>query len=297
MNENYKSRINKVLVFIQENLEHELTLASLAKIAMYSPFHFHRIFSAVVNEPLYVYISRKRIEKSAAILCADKQKTIASIAFEMGFSTNAAYSKAFKKFYGLSPTQFRAEALAFSKIGKIKRKNGQEQLHFSSYICNIDRHKEWIAARADIEVKEMPMLQIAYVAHVGAFDLIGTAFQKLARWAIPNQLPMLKTITVYYDDPNITDISKVRQAAGIILEEAIATEGEVTVMTIPSGRCVVGKFVLEPTEFEQAWRGIFVWLYEHGYKPSSRDCYQILHNNKPHQPPEKSRVEICIPID
>ena len=296
MNKDYIERVNKAIRFIDQNLDKNLNLQTISRIAMYSPFHFHRIFSAIVNESLSEYINRKRIEKSTLYLKPDNEKPISEIAHDFGYSSNAAYSKAFKRFYGISPSKFKERNIAFSKIGKIKSKNRQEVLQFENYICNIDNHKNWINMNAKIEVKEMPSLKLAYVSHVGAFHLIGNAFGKLMRWAIPKNLSNSKTITVYHDDPNITEVSKVRQAAGIILTDAIETSGEIGTMCLENGRYVAGRFELSYTEFEKAWQGIFVWIYENGFETISKDCYQI-HHNKPNQHPDKkSIVEICIPV-
>lgn len=48
--EEYVRRTLKVLIYIEKNLDEDLSLKRLAKIACYSPFHFHRIFQAVVGE-------------------------------------------------------------------------------------------------------------------------------------------------------------------------------------------------------------------------------------------------------
>lgn len=295
-NKEYIRRINRVIEFINQHLEDDLNLAKLAEIAMYSPFHFHRIFSAITNEPLNSYINRLRIEKSTFFLKPDTQTSISEIAHQFGFSSNAAYTKAFKKFYGISPSKFKGQQLTFSKIGKTKSKNGQIELQFTSYIRNIDHHKQWINMNAKIEVKEMPELLLAYVSHVGEFHLIGSAFQKLHRWAGPKRLSGSASITVYHDDPNITDISQVRQAAGIILEKSIETSGEVGRMQIESGKFAVGTFELGESEYEQAWQSMFVWINEQGYEAAPKDCYQIYRNSPHPSSTGKSLIEICIPV-
>lgn len=296
LNKDYIGRVNQTIDFINKNLDKDLNLANLSKIAMYSPFHFHRIFSAIVNEPLNTYISRKRIEKSTSLLKPESQIPISEIAHEFGFSSNAAYTKAFKKFYGISPSKFKEQNVAFSKIGKTKSKNGQVALQFSTYLCNIEEYKKWMNMYAKIEVKGMPALQVAYVTHVGAFHLIGEAFKKLMRWAAPKGLSHCETITVYHDDPNITDISQVRQAAGLILNAPIETSGEVGTMQIEQGKFAVGTFELSYSDFEKAWQSMFVWINENGYETSTKDCYQIYRNQPNQHSQGKSLVEICVPV-
>ena len=67
LDKDYINRINLALNYIDDNLDTELSLESISKIAYYSPFHFHRIFKAVIGEPLNAYITRRRIEKAASV--------------------------------------------------------------------------------------------------------------------------------------------------------------------------------------------------------------------------------------
>jgi AraC-like DNA-binding protein len=59
--EEYVRRILKVLIYIEENIDEDLTLGRLAKVACYSPFHFHRIFQTIVVETVFVYVKRLRM--------------------------------------------------------------------------------------------------------------------------------------------------------------------------------------------------------------------------------------------
>ena len=77
----YTSRINRVIDYIESNISGDLSLEELAEVAQFSPFHFHRIFRAMVGEPLNGFIQRVRIEKAAAKLIADPRKSITEIAF------------------------------------------------------------------------------------------------------------------------------------------------------------------------------------------------------------------------
>ncbi|MCG8577343.1 MAG: AraC family transcriptional regulator [Flavobacteriales bacterium] len=295
----YIKRIGEVIQFIHQNLHLELNLAIVAEKACYSPYHFHRIFSAITGESLNSYINRKRIEKSAALLMHHSQKTISDIVFECGFNSNSSYTKAFKKFYGMSPTEFRSQSSEYSKIGKTVSKDGQIQLSFDNYVCNINHLKNWMNMNANIEVKEMPQMKLAYVSHTGPFEQIGEAYGKLMQWAGPKGLlnnPGFKCVTVHHDDPNITEISKVRQSACITLDEAIKAEGEIGYMTTEKVKCAVARFEIDFSEFEQSWQSVFIWLNENGYQTANKDCYEIFHNDFNEHPQKKCILDICVPV-
>lgn len=62
----YRSRINRVMDYIDIHLDQPLELKSIAEIANFSPFHFHRIFTFLIGETPIDYIQRLRIEKQPA---------------------------------------------------------------------------------------------------------------------------------------------------------------------------------------------------------------------------------------
>ncbi|MCK4221952.1 MAG: helix-turn-helix transcriptional regulator, partial [Dehalococcoidia bacterium] len=65
LREEYVSRINRVIDHIGANMDTDLSLENLARVAGFSPFHFHRIFGGMVGETLSQFIQRIRIEKAA----------------------------------------------------------------------------------------------------------------------------------------------------------------------------------------------------------------------------------------
>ena len=297
----YINRINKVIDFVENNLDKDLPLELVSKNACFSPFHFHRIFSTITGETVKTFITRKRIEKIASILLAGNVDSITNLAYENGFKDLSSFSRAFKKFYGMSATEFQEKGKdKFSKICKTESKNCKEKITFENYICSINKLKNWINMNAEIKVKEMPELKIAYIRHVGDFNKIGAVYERLFRWAGPKGLlnfPETKTITVYHDDPKVTEISKVRQSAGITLEREIASDGEVGTMTIPKGKFAVGRFEIGVEEFEKAWNSMCVWVAENDYKSRDGNYYELYYNDHTHHPERKFILDICVPVE
>lgn len=91
----HNERLNRVLIYIQENIGTRLSLETLADIACFSPFHFHRIFAAYVGETLNAYCCRLRLENAAMKLIYTKE-LITSIAMSAGYETSVAFAKAFR---------------------------------------------------------------------------------------------------------------------------------------------------------------------------------------------------------
>lgn len=300
MNASYIKQINKILLYIDDNLNTELSLEKLAAIAYYSPFHLHRLFKAYTNETLNAYITRKRIEKTASLLIHKKEIPITELALNYGFNSNASFTRTFKKIYGVSPSEFKKLSPGhYSKIGKVESKNGKMQPTFNNYICNINNHKNWINMNATIEVKDIPQLNLAYITHMGVNDL-DIAFEKLVKWAKPKGIldnPHTKMARIFHDSFKITEPGKVRMSVCILLEKPIEVSGEIGLTSIEKGKYIVGHFEVEPKDFEKSWTGLFVWMNENGYKKADGNPFEIYHNNFREHPENKAIVDFYIPIE
>lgn len=102
----HRERLNAVLLHIQENLEAPLTVETLADVAGFSPFYFHRIFAAYLCETTSDYVRRMRLEWAARRLILSSDQ-VTQIALEAGYETPAAFGRAFKKRFQVSPRVFR----------------------------------------------------------------------------------------------------------------------------------------------------------------------------------------------
>ncbi len=294
------ARINNAIVYIEEHLSEKLLLNDIAAKAFFSPYHFHRIFSLVVGETVNNFIVRKRIERAAGFLMRQRETPITEVAEVLGFTSLSSFSRAFKKFYGISPAEFRELSPSkFSKICKTESKKGQITVSFEQYICNINNSLNWFKMNANVTVKQIENLDLAYISHKGEMEKIGEVFQRLIHWAIPKGLmnqENLRLLTMYHDSPKITSPDNIRSSIAIVLNQKTTVEGEVSLKTITPGKCIVSRFEITPNEFQKAWESSFVWMSENGYKKSEQDPFEIYYNNAQEHPENKFIVDICIPI-
>lgn len=303
----YQSRINRVIDYIDTHLGETLSLQKIAAISHFSPFHFHRIFTFMTGETPLDYIQRIRIEKAASRLF-DKKGTISEISYDYGFGSPSLFSRTFRKYFGMSPSEFRQiEKPVFSKNGTYFSKNGQWIRKKWKTISDKDsdfcrynfKPEKFIFMEAKIEVKEMPEMQVIYCRHIGPFHLIGKAYEKVMKWAAPRGLFIpgeSKTMTVTHDDPTITEIDKVRQSASIVVYKDVKTEGEIGKMKVPGGKYAVGRFEIGTEEFEKAWNSMCSWFIDSGYQQERGVTYELYHNDHTRHPQKKHIVDICIPV-
>lgn len=296
----YIFRINRVMDYIDGNLSGDLSPERLSDIANFSRFHFHRIFSAFMGETLNDYIKRKKLEKAAGLLMNEPDRPVSDIAEYCGFNSVSVFCRNFKAHFGISAGEYREKArLKNSNISQSDSNTGKKNLPFEDYVCDDNStNKRKLTMKKNIEIREMPAMNVIYCRHTGQFDKIGNAYEKLFRWAGPRGLlgPGMKCITYYHDDPNITSTDKVRQSACLVTQGEVKTEGEIGRMSIPGGKHFVGHFEIAQQEFKQAWDSVCLWLAESGYQPEDRGPYEIYHNNHEEHPEKKFLVDICIPV-
>ena len=155
-----------------------------------------------------------------------------------------------------------------------------------------------------IEVREMPELNVAHVQHIGPYKgdtkLFAGLFEKLMGWAGPRGLlnsPEIMALSVYHDDPKTTEEDKSRISVCITVPEDTEVEGEIGKMTVPAGMYAVGRFELDPDEYEEAWNMVYSdWLPESRYQSDDRPSFEIYRNDPNEHPENKHIVDICIPV-
>jgi len=99
-------RMEAVRRFVRDHADEPLDRARLAAVAGFSVPHFHRLWRAHTGENVAAYVRRVRL-KRAALKLRMGAVDITEVALCAGYDTHAAFTRAFKQQYGLSPSQFR----------------------------------------------------------------------------------------------------------------------------------------------------------------------------------------------
>jgi AraC family transcriptional regulator len=102
-----RRRLTRVREYIDANLEGgSLTIARLAKVASLSQFHFARAFKAAVGKSPHQYVSGHRLEHAKVLLRRGDQPLL-DIAIALNFSSQANFTRAFRKGTGMTPGRYR----------------------------------------------------------------------------------------------------------------------------------------------------------------------------------------------
>lgn len=104
----HEQEIRRSLDYIERNLSSRLRLEELSKIACLSKYHYHRLFQKMNGESVMRYITRRRMARAASELVRTDAR-ILDIAVTYQFSSQEAFSRAFKNVYGLTPGEYRRQ--------------------------------------------------------------------------------------------------------------------------------------------------------------------------------------------
>lgn len=213
-----------VLAHIQSHLSDELSLAHLAEKAMVSPFHFHRLFHEVIGETPKQYTQRLRLERAAFHLKI-QDATILEIALNSGFQAPETFTRAFKRWFGVTPRQYR------HSYGR--------SLHQASQNPAISLNKFATEASCSrVTIQKFKPLPVAFIRHLGDYTAVDPAeFDRLLAWADANGLYTGDNVLlgVGHDDPNITPTEKVRFDVCLTVPDAFQAAGDIGFQTLPGG--------------------------------------------------------------
>src|SRR6187401_3218876 len=103
----YARRIQRVIAYICDHLDEDLSVARLSDVAGFSMFHFHRQFSAFTGFTVAQFVRLTRLERAAYQLAFDRSRSVLQVALDAGFAAPESFARAFKELHGQTPSEFR----------------------------------------------------------------------------------------------------------------------------------------------------------------------------------------------
>lgn len=285
--QDYSERIVRTLIHIQRHLDEKLELADLASVAAFSPFHFHRIFRALVGESLKEHIRRLRLERAAQSL-KQLQRPIAEIAFEAGFETHESFTRAFATMFGVPPSQYRSAHKPAPESA-----SGAHLDDVSGY------HPPDYGEPLPVEVKELAPFRIVFLRHTGPYSQVAATWGRLMNWAGRRGLlgPHARTIGIVHDDPEVTPADKVRYDAAIVVNRPVEPEDDFGVTELPGGPYAVFTHQGPYDTLNRSYRRFFgAWLPASGREPRDAESFEEYLNSPMNTRPEDLLTRVHIPL-
>jgi AraC family transcriptional regulator len=241
----WQEKLQQVLIHIEHHLDEDLSLTQLSSVACLSKYHFHRQFSTYFGITTNAYIKTLRLKRASFQLAYRTDKKIIDIALEQNYESSEAFSRAFKKCFGIAPTKFKHSPPWFL---------WQEKLKLLKNLRNTMKDKSTLlpsSKNINVELVNFPEVNVAIYQHRGAPYLLGESIQKFIHWRKQHKLSpnISRTFNLIYDDPNTIEAEKFRfdlcvQLPSILasnmysaIKQSLSNEENMTKDVIPAGLC------------------------------------------------------------
>ena len=275
-------RIDRVVDYLNEQVESTPTLQDLAGIAGISPYHFHRVYRAITGETPSGTVRRLRLAR-AAVMLKDSQKPVTEIAFDVGYESSQAFSKALRAMTGCSASELRQAPGKLATV--IRDLSGPPGL----------------ATAAPLEVKVLAIAPFKVIAarHVGPNEGQFETFGSLFRWA--EQHGRANELNGIYGIP-IDDIRGVPEAecrfdCCFDLGPDVAAGNGYREAQLGGGRYAVARHVVPYEGLEGKYDLLFgSWLTSSGYALREAPFYNCYLADPDTLPPEQWETDLYLPI-
>lgn len=271
----HKKTIGRITNYIQEHLFEEFKIDELVQMSQLSKYHFREVFKKVTGENIAGYIQRLRIEQIANLLLSTEM-TLDQIAKQTNYQTKNSLSKAFKKHFGISTTEYKKQ-----------KKQSLPNTNIFDFTY---------------EIKSVHNLHVLYVE-------VGSAYKNKssyrAKWsqvfnymnALGVEKDRLRLISVSLDDPLITSINQCRFYIGAIIPNHLTVGSKYKKMQLPDGKYAVFKHIEHLSNLHITYREIYeTWLPQSGYYANGTISFEIYLNSPLKDDLLELITEIYIPI-
>jgi AraC family transcriptional regulator len=268
-NFDYVDRVNRAIDHVMRNLAEPLALEDVAKVACFSPYHFHRIFRSVVGETLHDFVKRVRLERALYLLSHGERRTLTEIARECGLGSSSDFSRSFRSRYGVPPSVFDLERA---------RNEGRDRMIRALPDPRVSTLPD--AGEPDafaLRIRELPARRVAYLRVFRPYEegRVFEATQRLLAWARERNLAGGQWLGYQWEDPEIVPLELCRYDVGLEVPDDAIVGGEVSATRFPA-MTVAEIEIAGPIELElRALHWMYgVWLPRSGYVPDHQPGFE-----------------------
>jgi len=271
----YVERVNLAVDYITAHLAEPLRLADVSRAARFSPFHFHRVFQALMGVTPAAFVKQLRLDKALFMMSHHqslRRLSLTRVALACGFSSSSDFSRCFKQKFGASPRAIDLAAWRKAHRGELEavaaRLAGKPRLTRAPATRNPDRFR--------VEIRNLPERTVAYIRVSNPYksDAVIRAIRRLIDWAERRGLADRPWYGYQWENPELVALDRCRYYVAV---EA----GRFT----PAGE--VGRFTFPPMTVAQvevrggvdlelrALQWLFgSWLPRSRYVPDDHPCFE-----------------------
>ncbi|WP_244848795.1 GyrI-like domain-containing protein [Caballeronia sp. SL2Y3] len=221
----YTERFEGVLEYIEMNIDGDLSVDALSRVANFSKFHFHRQFAAYVGVPVARFVQLMRLRKAAHRLASREFCSVLDAALDAGFDSPEAFSRAFRRAFGTAPSSFR--------------EHPNWQIWSAAFVIPYLSRKLTMQVR----IVDFSATRVAALEHCGPIGLVNESVRKFVDWrkqSGQSPVALSRTFGIPRNNPDTTPADAFRfDICGEIDEPIASNSYGIREVVIPGGRCAV----------------------------------------------------------
>lgn len=273
----YVERVNLAIDHVVSRLGQPLPLAEVSRAAMLSPFHFHRVFQALVGVTLGEFVKRLRLEKALTLMAfsptaRSRRETLTTIGLKCGFSSSSDFSRCFKQRFAVAPSKFDIKAWRDAHASQLQGvvAAATKKLHVDRLPAghNPDGFR--------VKIRELPARTVAYIRVRNPYqgDAVIRACQRLVTWAQHHALADGQWLGYQWENPEITALEDCQYHVAVEAER-FTPKGEIGRFRFPAMAVaqveVRGGIDLELRALQWLYG---TWLPRSGYVPDDQPGFE-----------------------
>jgi len=268
----YVQRVNLAIDHIIGHFHEPVRLRDLARVAMLSPFHFHRVFQALVSSTPADFLKRLRLEKALTLMSRPRPASLTMIALQCCFSSSSDFSRCFKRRFSVAPSAF--DVVAWRQARSAELVATVEQATKVPLVERLPPRSNPDSFR--VRIRELTPRTVAYIRVDRPYQGNGVmkAVRNLITWAERNGLDDGQWLGYQWDDPEVTSLEDCRYYVAVEAER-FTPRGEVGRHRFPpmtvAEISLRGGLDLELRALQWLYGS---WLPRSGYVPDDHPCFE-----------------------
>lgn len=274
----FESRLKRVADYLAAHLDEPLSLDRLAEVAAMSPFHFHRLWTAMVGETVAASVRRLRLEHASHQL-RTSAVPITDIALSAGFASAQAFARAFRAASGATPSEYR-DALSEWSAPALGAPSAASSL-------------------LEVRLVHMEPLSIVAMRRTGAYTDSDLAEDFQVPWAWAEGEGFLDALRGIYgvpwNDPEVAEVPVF--FAGLDLGACPPPPPPLEVMVLGGGDHAVTRVIGPYAGIDEACAALYRdWLPASGREPADAPLFHHYIDDPEATPEHALRTDIYLPL-
>lgn len=254
------------------HLAQPLRLDEVSAAAGFSPFHFHRVFKALMGETLNQFVKRQRLERALYLMSHAPTRALTDVALDCGFGSSSDFSRSFKQHFGLPPRVFDLQTFRQQRRGEFERvwsgQGGAAQFTGLPAGENPDGF--------EVRLRDLPARTVAYIRVFNPYrdGVAQAACERLLAWAVACGVADGQWLGYMWDEPEIVALADCRYDVAVVVD-GVVPGGDIGRYQFPPMRVaevvLKGDITLEVRALDWLYK---TWLPHSGYVPADQPVFE-----------------------